>query len=102
QMIYLMDFFFQAEDGIRDRNVTGVQTCALPISALKPLPFAPRLKQQLAHRARCAAACRVMIERSQWFDADHQRGLPRGCGEKGSWQSTGPIIRTNAAPFAIH
>src|SRR5699024_11310819 len=25
-------FFFQAEDGIRDRNVTGVQTCALPIS----------------------------------------------------------------------
>src|SRR5699024_12124906 len=27
-------FFFQAEDGIRDRNVTGVQTCALPISAM--------------------------------------------------------------------
>src|SRR5207249_5523860 len=26
-----VDFFFQAEDGIRDRNVTGVQTCALPI-----------------------------------------------------------------------
>src|SRR6266704_6769697 len=24
-------FFFQAEDGIRHRNVTGVQTCALPI-----------------------------------------------------------------------
>src|SRR5699024_12799093 len=29
----LFVFFFQAEDGIRDRNVTGVQTCALPISA---------------------------------------------------------------------
>src|SRR5207249_8459363 len=28
-------FFFQAEDGIRDRNVTGVQTCALPISLLR-------------------------------------------------------------------
>src|SRR5438094_9146711 len=27
-------FFFQAEDGIRDRTVTGVQTCALPIYAL--------------------------------------------------------------------
>src|SRR5699024_11261139 len=26
---------FQAEDGIRDRNVTGVQTCALPISSAK-------------------------------------------------------------------
>src|SRR5699024_12203729 len=29
-------FFFQAEDGIRDRNVTGVQTCALPISPPSP------------------------------------------------------------------
>src|SRR5699024_11278392 len=28
---------FQAEDGIRDRNVTGVQTCALPISARENL-----------------------------------------------------------------
>ena len=28
-------FFVQAEDGIRDRDVTGVQTCALPISGLK-------------------------------------------------------------------
>src|SRR5699024_11884420 len=28
---YTLYFFFQAEDGIRDRNVTGVQTCALPI-----------------------------------------------------------------------
>src|SRR5215813_14502903 len=27
-------FFFQAEDGIRDADVTGVQTCALPISCL--------------------------------------------------------------------
>src|SRR5437879_8652916 len=27
-------FFFQAEDGIRDTSVTGVQTCALPISLL--------------------------------------------------------------------
>src|SRR5438034_6036904 len=27
-------FFFQAEDGIRDHCVTGVQTCALPISTL--------------------------------------------------------------------
>src|SRR5256886_3714180 len=26
-------FFFQAEDGIRDLTVTGVQTCALPISS---------------------------------------------------------------------
>src|SRR5256885_7121320 len=29
-------FFFQAEDGIRDYKVTGVQTCALPISFVPP------------------------------------------------------------------
>src|SRR5689334_15656500 len=29
-------FFFQAEDGIRDGTVTGVQTCALPISLARP------------------------------------------------------------------
>src|SRR5256886_8925128 len=34
-------FFFQAEDGIRDLTVTGVQTCALPISEepLQPVPL---------------------------------------------------------------
>src|SRR5260370_18790288 len=33
---HIIFFFFQAEDGIRDSSVTGVQTCALPISL--PLP----------------------------------------------------------------
>ena len=32
-------FFFQAEDGIRDRLVTGVQTCALPICPRSEHPF---------------------------------------------------------------
>src|ERR1022692_2376040 len=32
----LVFFFFQAEDGIRDYKVTGVQTCALPISTGRP------------------------------------------------------------------
>src|SRR5262249_59582166 len=43
-------FFFQAEDGIRDWSVTGVQTCALPISPRRP-PARSR-----AHRGRRAAA----------------------------------------------
>src|SRR5205823_6389030 len=30
-IIFIFFFFFQAEDGIRDKLVTGVQTCALPI-----------------------------------------------------------------------
>src|SRR3712207_7875809 len=36
----LVFFFFQAEDGIRDIGVTGVQTCALPISGPSDFPEA--------------------------------------------------------------
>src|SRR5688572_32288909 len=61
----LFFFFFQAEDGIRDLTVTGVQTCALPISVdqegvtevhrasrtgsqgLRPLCCHPKLLSQL-------------------------------------------------------
>src|SRR5207245_5266358 len=43
---YFFFFFFQAEDGIRDATVTGVQTCALPISV--PYHSRPR-----ASKARC-------------------------------------------------
>ena len=43
--MYFFVFFFQAEDGIRDRLVTGVQTCALPI--LQSTPWDPDFAQQL-------------------------------------------------------
>src|SRR6266481_9818491 len=36
-------FFFQAEDGIRDGTVTGVQTCALPISGATALGSSPEM-----------------------------------------------------------
>src|SRR5690606_41163921 len=41
-------FFFQAEDGIRDFHVTGVQTCALPISRLGKVVF-QQVDQGCAH-----------------------------------------------------
>src|SRR5699024_4634859 len=61
--------FFQAEDGIRDRNVTGVQTCALPIwgrllkfsydgffyeilDELGQMPLPPYIKEQLPKKER--------------------------------------------------
>src|SRR2546421_3009610 len=37
-VVLLFFFFFQAEDGIRDLIVTGVQTCALPISSPRQRP----------------------------------------------------------------
>src|SRR2546427_8983034 len=48
-------FFFQAEDGIRDLTVTGVQTCALPISRLEPVGRLARRGPELALRADVAA-----------------------------------------------
>src|SRR5258706_2134827 len=37
-VVHVFFFFFQAEDGIRDWSVTGVQTCALPIFDLEIAP----------------------------------------------------------------
>src|SRR5436305_13533148 len=51
-------FFFQAEDGIRDADVTGVQTCALPISLeqFERDRVIERLQPKIAHlSARLAA-----------------------------------------------
>src|SRR5258708_31112204 len=42
---YVCFFFFQAEDGIRDDLVTGVQTCALPIFAVGQGQPHPRMSQ---------------------------------------------------------
>src|SRR5258708_14290578 len=52
-------FFFQAEDGIRDDLVTGVQTCALPICAIVMLNLKPavtRTEQAKSYRDRIVAA----------------------------------------------
>src|SRR2546430_4323395 len=59
-------FFFQAEDGIRDLTVTGVQTCALPISTDMQLLLAAHVvvhagerhvgrRGEIAHRGRVIA-----------------------------------------------
>src|SRR2546422_2762601 len=52
-------FFFQAEDGIRDVAVTGVQTCALPICGAVELlllrEIEPSLWECLTRPARCLA-----------------------------------------------
>src|SRR6266545_7153545 len=45
-VFFIFFFFFQAEDGIRDKLVTGVQTCALPISARAAWP-APSSRQEV-------------------------------------------------------
>src|SRR5256885_11326370 len=46
-----LSFFFQAEDGIRDYKVTGVQTCALPISDSDRISAAGYLRTHAALQA---------------------------------------------------
>src|SRR5207249_5674379 len=62
------DFFFQAEDGIRDRNVTGVQTCALPISA--GLALLTSMLKSLGHIIEEAANDRMAVRLMERNDID--------------------------------
>src|SRR5258708_33416188 len=54
-----MFFFFQAEDGIRDDLVTGVQTCALPISCRRRLRHSRRALSRGRLDLRGGAAART-------------------------------------------
>src|SRR5438309_6878768 len=59
-------FFFQAEDGIRDGTVTGVQTCALPISSQPAVRVATAMLLSAFHfphgrRARCCLASLISV-----------------------------------------
>src|SRR5258708_17922487 len=48
---YAIFFFFQAEDGIRDDLVTGVQTCALPILMANPVADSITISGSFARNA---------------------------------------------------
>src|SRR5215217_8461973 len=66
-------FFFQAEDGIRDIGVTGVQTCALPISAQgKPRAAWPPLLTAYA------GALEVVEARHGFWPRERMDPLKRG------------------------
>src|SRR2546430_7396034 len=69
-MVLELLLFFQAEDGIRDLTVTGVQTCALPILALN----------------------------ERWLDYDQLLQIARACREQVDWDEV--RSRTAGSPFA--
>src|SRR2546430_9614455 len=84
-----MFFFFQAEDGIRDLTVTGVQTCALPIFrrragrwrpdseavALRaPRPGHPRSAEHTSElQSQTKLVCRLLLEKKKNSDSKHAR-----------------------------
>src|SRR5256885_9702781 len=63
--MYVLCFFFQAEDGIRDYKVTGVQTCALPICLDR------RRIDEAVDRSRDGGPV-------VWRELDSQQSEPRG------------------------
>src|SRR5258708_905043 len=66
--ICLYFFFFQAEDGIRDDLVTGVQTCALPITS-KSFRAAALVRKIFPSRSQAMTPSgNVSKIRSSWFD----------------------------------
>src|SRR5947208_4387739 len=94
-------FFFQAEDGIRDDLVTGVQTCALPISSSRtrrPTSAGRSLIARPAERSRPAISPRTplttavpstMRRRPQWRSAVARAEIGRASCRERVWISVG-------------
>src|SRR5207253_8594187 len=89
-------FFFQAEDGIRDGHVTGVQTCALPISGLRSRldKTFPRRRSLLLRDTRCpvrsmpknpssrfpgAGAAKISPDRTSFRPRSEERRVGKEC-----------------------
>src|SRR5205823_11091850 len=77
------NFFFQAEDGIRDKLVTGVQTCALPICPAE----AARPPQGFAGPG------------GHLVSAERQAGEPTAAGRAHSGRVAGAIPHLDEGPF---
>src|ERR1035437_6129535 len=94
-MSYCTFFFFQAEDGIRDIGVTGVQTCALPICARWRTRWARGTGYPVGSRTPTSRCCRCLLPP----DARRSR-CPRGnLPEKQArsrWQDSGSQARPPA------
>src|SRR5688500_20154093 len=89
----LLHFFFQAEDGIRDYKVTGVQTCALPISTTSRRTMhwcstARPPPRRRAARARTCCRCTTWTRARPRARRSEERRVGKECGS-GSGRSEG-------------
>src|SRR5256885_5694721 len=90
-------FFFQAEDGIRDYKVTGVQTCALPISSTSGGGVMLALRRMLAMRL--LAAVRLADSGSSRKVLSALRRASKSSGEAGRAASTASNISVVTAAW---
>src|SRR5688572_25830379 len=93
-LISLFFFFFQAEDGIRDLTVTGVQTCALPISSQKrPLLFVDAIARLVAKEPSLVEGWRVEMYGKGPLEDEVRRRVAA--------HNLGPVLRlTHAADLS--
>src|SRR5438046_10698156 len=72
-------FFFQAEDGIRDWSVTGVQTCALPIYPLAPVRVQRRSRSVRLHHGTGWVVNRHGVENNAPRRRSEERRVGKEC-----------------------
>src|SRR5437879_10153369 len=101
QSFLFLFFFFQAEDGIRDTSVTGVQTCALPISTIQQAAAEESavLDRGSQISQRQCAGCHERATRSsapsyQEIATFYRRGFPMSAGN--------PDLRSRLASAVTH
>src|SRR2546426_4421056 len=86
-------FFFQAEDGIRDYKVTGVQTCALPISKFVPSCAAAVLVEPSPTQVRATRGSRLILNVSAipvatgTISPTCEMGCSTPCTQAPTWRS---------------
>src|SRR5437773_9485470 len=100
-LIESFDCFFQAEDGIRDRDVTGVQTCALPIS-VSARPLAGRLRVVVMLENRSTTPTRVVTRgrrTTERRDDDRDHFLFRVALERSEERRVGKERRDGRLPY---
>src|SRR6266540_6286979 len=81
-------FFFHAEDGIRDRDVTGVQTCALPISHISSTATTPPAKAPWRPEHVLPPAIPSRLPRRSWSASRIER--PRSAQPSSKWKTNSP------------
>src|SRR5437867_5136934 len=88
---HVLFFFFQAEDGIRDRTVTGVQTCALPIY-LDPRAIGLARRPQRGSRSAKVRRPRSRSEERRVGKECRSRWAPDHEKKKSEWVSVGTRV----------
>src|SRR2546429_1834209 len=98
-VLVFLFFFFQAEDGIRDVAVTGVQTCALPISRPGHSRRPPR-SQANHQESKAAKIPSEAAGRGGFGSRQLTAVLPsRACGSRSEERRVGKECRSRWSPY---